>query len=157
AWDAELVAIAQARGVEIVEVPVEWRHDDRSHVNVGRDGVAMVLATPRIWRRTRQGRIERRHAPAVAPADVSAEVFDEANAERLRASDRSHWWFRSKAAFVSTALRRAVHGRDGWLVDAGAGAGGVTAMLGWNPDRTLVVEGNAMLASSARRRHGLDT
>jgi SAM-dependent methyltransferase len=158
AWDAELVAIAQARGVEIVEVPVEWSHDDRSHVNVGRDGVAMVLATPRIWRRTRQVRIERRRrAPVLAPTDATAEVFDEANAERLRESDRSHWWFRSKAAFVSTALRRTVRDRDGWLVDAGAGAGGVTAMLGWNPDRTLVVEGNAMLASSARRRHGLDT
>ena len=65
AWDAELVAVAQAHGIEIVEVPVEWSHDDRSHVNVGRDGIAMVLATPRIWRRTRHVRLERRR---IAPA-----------------------------------------------------------------------------------------
>ncbi len=163
AWDAELVAVAQARGVEIVEVPVEWRHDDRSHVNVGRDGLAMVLATPRIWRRTRQARAEHRRPPSFAVTDSTGatgevgEVFDETNAALLTASDRSHWWFRSKAAFVSTAIRRTIGDRGGWLVDAGGGAGGVTAMVGWNPDRTLVVEGNATLASEARRRHGFDT
>jgi SAM-dependent methyltransferase len=157
AWDAELVAVAQACRIDIVEVPVEWRHDDRSHVNVGRDGIAMVLATPRIWRRTRQARLERRRSALLAGTASQSEVFDETNAELLRESDRTHWWFRSKAAFVSTALRRTVRDRDGWLVDAGGGAGGVTAMLGWNPDRTLVVEGNATLASEARRRHGLDT
>jgi dolichyl-phosphate beta-glucosyltransferase len=156
AWDAELVAVAQAQGIEIVEVPVVWSHDERSHVNVGRDGIAMVLATPRIWRRTRQVRLERRRIPP-ATTDQTGEVFDEANAARLRASDRSHWWFRSKAAFVSTALRRTAGDRDGWLVDAGGGAGGVTAMLGWSPDRMLVVEGNATLAFEARRRYGLDT
>jgi dolichyl-phosphate beta-glucosyltransferase len=156
AWDAELVAVAHAQGIEIVEVPVEWSHDDRSHVNVGRDGIAMVLATPRIWRRTRRVRLERRRV--VLAREVQAgEVFDDANAARLTASDRSHWWFRSKAALVSTALRRTARHADGWLVDAGGGAGGVTAMLGWNPDRTLVVEGNATLAAEAKRRHGFDT
>ena len=84
-------------------------------------------------------------------------MFDETNAALLTASDRSHWWFRSKAAFVSTAIRRTISDRSGWLVDAGGGAGGVTAMVGWNPDRTLVVEGSATLASEARRRHGFDT
>ena len=156
AWDAELVAVAQAQGIEIVEVPVEWSHDDRSHVNVGRDGIAMVLATPRIWRQTRRVRFERRRAPSTREVRAG-EVFDDANAARLTESDRSHWWFRSKAAFVSTALKRTVRHGDGWLVDAGGGAGGVTAMLGWNPDRTLVVEGNATLASEAKRRHGFDT
>jgi len=37
------------------EVPIEWRHDDRSKVNVARDGVAMVWATQRIWRNVRAG------------------------------------------------------------------------------------------------------
>jgi SAM-dependent methyltransferase len=116
----------------------------------------MVLATPRIWRQTRRVRFERRRAPSTREVRVG-EVFDDANAARLTESDRSHWWFRSKAAFVSTALKRTVRHGDGWLVDVGGGAGGVTAMLGWNPDRTLVVEGNATLASEAKRRHGFDT
>ena len=50
AWDAEVIAVAQAVGVAVVEVPVHWRHDDRSKVNVGRDGLAMLAAMPRIWR-----------------------------------------------------------------------------------------------------------
>ncbi|HEY2813145.1 MAG TPA: glycosyltransferase [Acidimicrobiales bacterium] len=162
AWDAELVAVAQALGIEVLEVPVEWRHDSRSRLNVGRDGMAMVLATPRIWRRARIARAEQLHAPPIiavsaSDADTSNEVFDDVNAAQLAAVDRSHWWFRSKAALVSTALRRTLSHRDGWLVDAGGGAGGVTAMLGWNPDRTLVVEGSATLALEARRRHGFDT
>jgi len=81
------------------------------------------------------------------------EVFDDRNAELLMASDREHWWFRSKAAFIATALRRTADGPPGggWLVDAGAGAGGVTALLGWAPERVAVLEGNAALVGQARR------
>jgi SAM-dependent methyltransferase len=154
AWDAELVAIAQAVGIDIVEVPIEWRHDDRTSINVGRDGIAMVLATPRIWRNTRQVRAEHRRVPTVTTEPVPA--LDGSTVEWLALADRSHWWFRSKAALVSTALRRTARGRDGWLVDAGGGAGGVTAMVGWNPDRTLVLDGNVSLVAEARRRRGLD-
>ncbi len=152
AWDAELVAIAQALGIDIVEVPVEWRHDDRTSINVGRDGLAMVLATPRIWRNTNRTRAEHQVQVRAESTDLgaTARVID------LSAfADRSHWWFRSKAALVSTALRRTARGGTGWMVDAGGGAGGVTVMLGWNPDRTLVVDGDTALASAARRRHGL--
>jgi SAM-dependent methyltransferase len=58
---------------------------------------------------------------------------------------------------VATALRRTARPRPerGWLVDLGGGAGGVTAMLGWPPDRAAVLEGNAALAGQARRVHGL--
>jgi dolichyl-phosphate beta-glucosyltransferase len=152
AWDAEVIAVAQALGIDVLEVPVTWRHDERSRVNVGRDGLAMVMATPRIWRRAKQAARSR----AVA-FNASPEVFDDVNADQLASADRSHWWFRSKAALVSTALRRTSSWGDGWLVDAGGGAGGVTAMLGWNLDRTIVVEGNAALAREAHRRHGLYT
>jgi SAM-dependent methyltransferase len=84
-------------------------------------------------------------------------VFDDRNAGLLMASDREHWWFRSKAAFVATVLRRTDPGgtSEGWLVDAGAGAGGVTALLGWAPERVAVVEGNGALVGQARRAHGL--
>jgi SAM-dependent methyltransferase len=71
-------------------------------------------------------------------------------------SDSEHWWFRSKAALAATAMRRA--GRaltTGWLVDSGGGAGGVTAMLGWDPNRLAIVEGNEMLVGRAVARHGL--
>ena len=167
AWDAEAIAVAGALGIEVQEVPIEWRHDDRSGVHLVRDGAAMVLATPRIWRSAKRARqllpavadapAEASRGPAPEPAAQSGEVFDDRNAGLLMASDREHWWFRSKAAFVATALRRTdPTGRSqGWLVDAGAGAGGVTALLGWAPERVAVLEGNAALVGQARRAHGL--
>lgn len=180
AWDAEVIAVAQALGIEVVEVPVRWRHDERSKVNVGRDGLAMVAATPRIWRAAKRAAATVRASGTGIEVAGSREhvdqggVFDDSNAALLARSDRSHWWFRSKAAFVATALRRTNRPLDepvpgsghvddhpdsgrGWLVDLGAGAGGVTAMLGWRADRVAVVEGNWRLASQARRQHGLDT
>jgi SAM-dependent methyltransferase len=152
AWDAEIVAIALGLGVEVQQIPIEWRHDERSKVRVGRDGVAMVLATPRIWRRARSTR----RAAAVAPtAAREGGVFDDANAAALSAADSSHWWFRSKAALVATALRRTGGSAGGSLIDVGAGAGGVTAILGWAPDRAVVLEGSALLVGAAKVRHGL--
>ncbi|MBI2709544.1 MAG: glycosyltransferase [Actinobacteria bacterium] len=175
AWDAEIIAVAIALGIPVHEVPIEWRHDERSKVNVARDGLAMVLATPRIARRARHARIAAAAVDGASPVDgapagpapapaagtgprvAAAGVFDDTNAGLLMASDRDHWWFRSKAAFVSTALRRTGLGAPsrGWLVDAGAGAGGVTALLGWRPDRVAVVEGNRALVGRASGVHGL--
>jgi dolichyl-phosphate beta-glucosyltransferase len=154
AWDAELVAVALALGVRVHEVPVEWHHDDRSKIRVGRDGMRMVQALPRIV-------ASRQRARAARPRDTTTaaplEVFDDANAAALAGADRQHWWFRSKAALVATGIRRTQRGAPagGWLVDVGGGAGGVTAMLGWRPDRALVAEGNAALCAAARDRHGL--
>jgi SAM-dependent methyltransferase len=167
AWDAEAVAVAHALGIAVVEVPVNWRHDERSKVKVGRDGFAMVVATPRIWRSARRAVASRSHeggpvspsptmvTPMTAPP--SEEVFDDTNAATLAEADRSHWWFRSKAALVATALRRTAAPRDerGWLIDLGGGAGGVTALLGWPPDRVAVLEGNQALVAQAHRSHGL--
>ncbi|HUF32498.1 MAG TPA: glycosyltransferase [Acidimicrobiales bacterium] len=161
AWDAEAIAVAGALGIGVQEVPVEWRHDERSKVNVVRDGTAMVWATARIWRRARHVRAgqlpSRTPVAAASPGTTGAGVFDGDNAALLMATDRDHWWFRSKAAFVATALRRATasESTDGWLVDAGAGAGGVTAMLGWAPDRVVVAEGSHRLVAQAHRHHGL--
>lgn len=71
--------------------------------------------------------------------------------------DSDHWWFRGKAALVVTALQRTgtVEPRSGWLLDAGAGSGGVSAQLGWNRDRLAIVEGNAALARRAGAAHDL--
>jgi hypothetical protein len=158
AWDAEIVALAQALAITVQEVPIEWHHDDRSTVRVGRDGAAMVVATARIWKRARAVRHARTAAPAAlgAAAPHSTEVFDAENAAELSAADRTHWWFRSKAALVATAIRRTAHAApQGWLVDSGGGAGGVTSMLGWDPNRALVAEGNATLAQYAHDTRGL--
>lgn len=146
AWDAEVVAVAMAVGVPVAEVPVAWRHDDRSKIRVGRDGAAMVRATTRILASARRAR----RAAAAAPAQPGDGGW---LAELGREHDR-HWWFRSKAALVATALRR-TDGPSGVLVDVGAGAGGVTARLGWDPGHAAVLELDAGLAGIARRRHGL--
>jgi len=152
AWDAEIVALADVLGLDIVEVPISWRHDPRSKVRLGRDGFLMVASVPRIWWRRRA--VARGGAPAAASAGG---VFDEENAARLIGTDRSHWWFRGKAAFVATALRRTapLTGNTGRLVDAGGGAGGVTAMLGWSASEVTVLEGSASLVREAVQRHGL--
>lgn len=147
AWDAEVIALARAVGIAVQEVPVAWSHDERSQVRLTRDGVAMVRATPRIWRAARRARAGRH-------AEADAEVFDDTNAERLMASDADHWWFRSKAAYVSSSLRKFAAAR-GWLADVGAGSGGVTSMLGWSTERRLVVEGSETLVRQAQHRHGL--
>lgn len=88
---------------------------------------------------------------------AGTEVYDDINASELSTFDVSHWWYRSKAALIATALQRTEPLRleRGWLVDIGGGSGGVTTMLGWPLDRVVLVEGNAALASEARRRHGL--
>lgn len=132
AWDAEAVAVALALGIPVQEVPVEWHHDDRSGVNVARDGMAMVRATPRIWWRARAARRD--------------QLAGRSGAEQ-------HWWFRSKAALVATAIRR-TGGGSGILVDVGGGDGAVTARLGWDPGSIVVVEPDAT-AVDARARRGL--
>src|SRR5439155_16159845 len=145
AWDVEIVGLARRLRVPVEEVGVRWSHDPRSRVSVGRDGIRMLQALPRI-----------RHAMAAVPVPKTVTgVFDEKNVEALAAVDADHWWFRCKASFVSWALGREGAPHDAWLVDLGAGAGGVTAMLGWRRDRVLAVEGSEDLAAIAASRHAL--
>jgi ubiquinone/menaquinone biosynthesis C-methylase UbiE len=153
AWDVEVTAVARRLGIVVQEVAVEWRHDDRSRVRVGRDGVAMLLALPRIWRTVKR-------VPVVVERTApSGGVFDQTQASTLIESDTSHWWFRSKAAFVASAVRRH-YGRDlahARLVDVGAGAGGVTTILGLQPDLLVSLDGSEALCRQARDRHALLT
>jgi dolichyl-phosphate beta-glucosyltransferase len=156
AWDAELIAVARALGIEVAEVAIAWRHDDRTRVRLVRDGAAMVAAIPRIRAGARAvagARARPVAGPAAAAGRTADGVFDTANAERLMEADADHWWFRSKAAFVSTAIRRSRRdGSPGRLVDVGGGAGGVTARLGWDPGRVVVVEAHPDLAARAWSR-----
>jgi dolichyl-phosphate beta-glucosyltransferase len=151
AWDVEAIAVARRLGIAVREVAIEWSHDDRTRVRLGRDGAAMVAAIPRIVASAKR-------VPAHLRYEGKASgVFDDQQASTLIESDTDHWWFRSKAAFVSSALRRhlPVGGRDVLLVDVGAGAGGVTAILGFHPDRVVAVEGSEALVRVAHDRHAL--
>jgi dolichyl-phosphate beta-glucosyltransferase len=161
AWDVEVVATAAHLGIAVQEVAVEWHHVEDSRVRVLRDGFSMLRALPRIRRNLRQlimvPPTTSTPTPALAASGARASasgVFDDENASALAAVDGAHWWFRSKAAFVQGTLRR-YPAPPGRLVDLGAGSGGVTAMLGWRPDMTLVVEGNTALVREAQRRHAL--
>ena len=150
AWDVEVVAVASSLDIPVLEIAIEWRHDEGSQVRVLRDGIAMLRALPRIRRNVVRRPGDRRPS---GPGPETG-VFDEWNAAALAGADAAHWWFRSKAALVAWTLRRWPP-RPGRLVDLGAGAGGVTAMLGWPHDQTFLVEGNAELARQALHRHGL--
>ena len=147
AWDAELVAVALAVGIGVREVPIEWRHDDRSKIRVGRDGIAMVVETGRIWSSARR-------AAATAVVSGASGVFEGQQADELIDADRTHWWFRGKAALVATALARTGGGR-GFLADIGAGAGGVTAMIGWDAEQVVVLEAGEALVHHARHGNGM--
>jgi dolichyl-phosphate beta-glucosyltransferase len=147
AWDVEVIGLARGLGVPVQEVGIEWRHRDGSHVRVVRDGVQMLRALPRIHRHVAS--VRRAMATSGTGGAFGAEM-----AGVLASADATHWWFRCKATLVSQALRRSAP-TGGWLVDLGAGAGGVTALLGWAPDRTLALDGNAQLVDLMRRRHAI--
>jgi dolichyl-phosphate beta-glucosyltransferase len=148
AWDVEAVAVARMLGIAVQEVGIEWRHQEGSKVNPWRDGPQMLRAIPRI-RRTLASGLRSRSGKAEGGG-----AFDQESASVLAESDTEHWWFRSKATFVSLCIRREAR-NDGWLADVGAGSGGVSALLGWDADYTLVVEGNLMLLREAASRHAL--
>lgn len=158
AWDVDVIAQALARGLPVVEVPIAWNHQPGSGLRVSRDGLHMLAALPGIRRRA--VRADRRHTGGVAPVPTGTRshggVFDDENAAALAAADSQHWWFRSRAAYVNWALGRFAR-RDGWLIDLGAGAGGVTARLAWDRRRVVAVEGNAELAARARAVHRILT
>jgi dolichyl-phosphate beta-glucosyltransferase len=48
AWDVEIIALALRMNIPVVEVGVEWHHDERTRVRVLHDGLAMVFSVPRI-------------------------------------------------------------------------------------------------------------
>lgn len=149
AWDVEVAALARRLGIPVQEVAISWRHDERSRVRVGRDGAAMLLALASIRKRVGSLPAER--------LTTRAGVFDSDQAATLVEADSDHWWFRSKAALVASMLR---HHRDhvprqGALVDIGAGAGGVTALLGWTPEELIAVEGSHDLLGTAVSRHAI--
>jgi dolichyl-phosphate beta-glucosyltransferase len=149
AWDVEIIAFARALGFQVREIGVEWHHRQGSRVKPLRDGSRMLRAIPRIRLNLRE------HLRSTAAfTNEGGEAFDSETAKLLTSNDTSHWWFRSKATFVSLLIRRFAP-TDGWLVDIGAGPGGVTAMLGWAPERSIALERNTQLVRETKRRNAV--
>lgn len=55
AFDVEVLAIARAQGMRIVEVPIEWHYRTESRLSLWRDGAAMFAELLRIRRRAALG------------------------------------------------------------------------------------------------------
>jgi dolichyl-phosphate beta-glucosyltransferase len=55
AFDIEVLCIARAKGLRIVEVPIEWHYRRESQVNLLRDGVGMMKEMLRIRARAARG------------------------------------------------------------------------------------------------------
>jgi glycosyltransferase involved in cell wall biosynthesis len=62
AFDIEVLSIARARGLRIVEVPIEWHYRRQSQLNLVRDGVSMLRQLLQIRARARGGAYDRRGA-----------------------------------------------------------------------------------------------
>jgi dolichyl-phosphate beta-glucosyltransferase len=146
AWDVEVIAVARMMGVRVLEIGIEWRHQQGSRVNLLGDGARMVCAVPRIRRNLISCARSRSNVP-----HEGGGVLDDEIVTLLACDVSTHWWFRSKATFVSLLIRHYAP-RDGWLVEIGSGPSGVAALLGWAPDRTLALEDNVELARETSRR-----
>jgi dolichyl-phosphate beta-glucosyltransferase len=55
AFDVEVLTVARAQGLRIVQVPIEWRYSHDSQLSMIRDGFGMALELLRIKRRLRRG------------------------------------------------------------------------------------------------------
>jgi hypothetical protein len=47
-WDPEALFLANRLKYRVVEIPVEWAHDDRSKINPIRDGFSIVMDMMRV-------------------------------------------------------------------------------------------------------------
>lgn len=57
AFDIEVLSIARAKGLRIVEVPIEWHHRPESQVSVFRDSWRMLRDLLKVRARARRGRL----------------------------------------------------------------------------------------------------
>jgi dolichyl-phosphate beta-glucosyltransferase len=60
AFDIEVLSIARARGLRIVEVPIEWHYRRASQLSLIRDGASMLWQLLQIRARARGGAYDRR-------------------------------------------------------------------------------------------------
>jgi dolichyl-phosphate beta-glucosyltransferase len=131
AWDVEVCALARAAGIPVLEVAIDWRHDDGSNINVIRDGVRMLSALPRIRRR--------------------AAAFARSHRDRRRTES---WVDRSTISHIVAALRRfgSLSNRGGTLVDLTGDGDDLTARLGWSARDVVAVVDHAPHRAAAITR-----
>jgi len=55
AFDVEVLAIARAQGLRIIEIPIEWHYRQESRLSILRDGYGMLRELLRIRARARRG------------------------------------------------------------------------------------------------------
>lgn len=60
AFDVEVLCIARALGLRVVEVPIEWHHRDESQVSVLRDSWRMLRDVMKVRARVRRNKLIRR-------------------------------------------------------------------------------------------------
>jgi glycosyltransferase involved in cell wall biosynthesis len=117
AFDVELLVRAEVAGLDVLEVPVEWRHVEASRVRPVRDGGRIVFDAIRLRRHRRHW--IREQAPA---ADMPEERFDV-----MAELEREHWWFRAKRRLVLQSISSS--SSNGRAADVGCGTGAMVADL----------------------------
>ena len=60
AFDVEVLCIARALGLRVVEVPIEWHHQNESQVSMARDSWRMLRDLLKVRARMRRGTLVRR-------------------------------------------------------------------------------------------------
>ena len=145
AFDVELLVRAEVAGLEILEVPVEWRHVEASRVRPVRDGGRIVFDAIRL-RRHRKHWLQQQEPRKAMPDDrfdVMAEL------------ERDHWWFRAKRRLVVQALDGRVDGRSGGrAVDVGCGTGAMVEELARQGFSTVGTDMSAAALHHARSESG---
>jgi dolichyl-phosphate beta-glucosyltransferase len=59
AFDVEVLSIARAQGLRVVEVPIEWHYRPDSRLSLLRDGARMLYQLVRIKARAARGKYRR--------------------------------------------------------------------------------------------------
>jgi len=67
-FDAELIFLAQKQGLKVVEVPVEWAHDEKTTIRPLRDGTRMFFEVLKIRWNATTGKYSQRRAGSRAPS-----------------------------------------------------------------------------------------
>ncbi len=131
AFDVELLFRAERAGLRIIELPVIWKHDDRSRVRPVRDGLRMAFDVVRL-RMSLGASINSINQEHGSMADERFSVMAQ--------MERDHWWFKAKRELVAELVLRMEKSHraqfTGAALDVGCGTGellNTISRLGYKP------------------------